>query len=151
MRHDKVGHFTNAEQDATTATERRSGKVEHAEPERLAGQPVSDQAVRCGGSIGDDLRLTVHVHSERANRCWCCPGIGAAGAVGEVADRIAELLAGGPPEGDGLVLAGLAGGGSSVLIWVLRLASTAARARVSWALAAPCPPVAPRGADVSRW
>jgi hypothetical protein len=58
MRHDKVGHFTNAEQDAATATERRSGKVEHAEPERLAGQPVSDQAVRCGGSIGDDLRLT---------------------------------------------------------------------------------------------
>src|SRR5215472_13547663 len=40
---------------------------------------------------------------------------------------------------------------SSALIWVLRLASTAARARVTWALAAPCSPVAPRGAEVSRW
>src|SRR5215472_17223741 len=39
------------------------------------------------------------------------PGMVVAGAVGEVADRIAELLADGPPEGDGLVLAGLAGGG----------------------------------------
>ena len=38
---------------------------------------------------------------------------------------------------------------SSALIWVFRLASTAARARVTWALAAPASPVAPRGADVS--
>src|SRR5215831_21050997 len=40
----------------------------------------------------------------------CGPGGVVAGAVGEVADRVAELLAGGPAEGDGLVLAGLAGG-----------------------------------------
>ena len=132
------------------------------------------------------------------------PRIGVPGAVGEVADRVAELFADGPAEGDGLVLAGLAGGrrgagrqisawgsgnfarqspisdssraartvpergsevkmwpsacaaswaaicASSALIWVFRLASTAARARVTWALAAPCPPVAPRGADLSR-
>jgi hypothetical protein len=38
------------------------------------------------------------------------PGAGVAGAVGEVADRAAELFADGPAEGDGLVLAGLAGG-----------------------------------------
>ena len=38
------------------------------------------------------------------------PGAGVAGAVGEVADRVAQLLADGPAEGDGLVLAGLAGG-----------------------------------------
>ena len=35
---------------------------------------------------------------------------GVPGAVGEVADRVAELFAEGPAEGDGLVLAGLAGG-----------------------------------------
>src|SRR5215813_930926 len=42
------------------------------------------------------------------------PRVVVAGAVGEVADRVAELLADGPAEGDGLVLAGLAGrwGGS---------------------------------------
>src|SRR5215469_8031756 len=133
------------------------------------------------------------------------PGAGVAGAVGEVADRVAQLLADRPAEGDGPVLAGLAGGrrgagqadqrlgsgnrarqspisvsrraarmvperGSEVkmwpsawlaswaaisasraLIWVFRLASKAARARVTWALAAPCSPLAPRGADVSRW
>src|SRR5262249_58909347 len=39
----------------------------------------------------------------------------------------------------------------SALIWVFRLASAAARALVTWALAAPRPPVAPRGADLSRW
>jgi len=38
------------------------------------------------------------------------PGAGVAGAVGEVADRIAQLFADRPAEGDGLVLAGLAGG-----------------------------------------
>jgi hypothetical protein len=38
------------------------------------------------------------------------PGAGVAGAVGEVTDPIAQLLADGPAEGDGLVLAGLAGG-----------------------------------------
>ena len=38
------------------------------------------------------------------------PGAGVAGAVGEVADRVAQLFADGPAEGDGLVLAGLAGG-----------------------------------------
>ena len=38
------------------------------------------------------------------------PGAGVPGSVGEVADRVAELLTDGPAEGDGLVLAGLAGG-----------------------------------------
>ena len=38
------------------------------------------------------------------------PGAGVAGAVGEVADRVAQLFADGPAEGDGFVLAGLAGG-----------------------------------------
>ena len=132
------------------------------------------------------------------------PGAGVAGAVGEVADRVAELVADGPAEGDGLVLAGLAVDGaaparqisawgpgnfarqspisvsrraarmvpergsevqirpsawlaswaaicaSRCLIWVFRVASTAARARVTWALAARCSPVAPRGAALSR-
>src|SRR5262249_1698913 len=39
---------------------------------------------------------------------------------------------------------------SSALIWVLRVASTAARALVTRALAAPASPVAPRGAAISR-
>src|SRR5271170_7437952 len=39
------------------------------------------------------------------------PGAGAAGVAGEVAERVAELLVGSPPEGDGLDFAGLAGGG----------------------------------------
>jgi hypothetical protein len=33
MRHDKIRHFTKAEQDAVTATEWRGGKAEHAEPD----------------------------------------------------------------------------------------------------------------------
>src|SRR6185437_2804776 len=132
------------------------------------------------------------------------PGAGVAGAVGEVADRAAQLLADGPAEGDGFVLAGLAGGrrgagqadqclgvgeagpavadlgqqpggadgaragsevktcpsacsaswaaiwASSALIWVFKLASTAASARDTWALAAPASPLTPRGAHLSR-
>jgi hypothetical protein len=38
------------------------------------------------------------------------PGAGVPGAAGEVADRVTQLLADGPAEGGGLVLAGLAGG-----------------------------------------
>ena len=38
------------------------------------------------------------------------PGAGPPGAAGEVADRVTQLLADGPAEGGGLVLAGLAGG-----------------------------------------
>jgi len=38
-------------------------------------------------------------------------GVGASAVGGEVADGVAELLVNGPAEGDGLLLAGLAGGG----------------------------------------
>src|SRR5262249_3831704 len=39
------------------------------------------------------------------------PGVGADGVASEVADGVAELLVGRPPEVDGAVLAGLAGAG----------------------------------------
>src|SRR5215207_9702808 len=39
------------------------------------------------------------------------PGVGVAGVAGEVAQGVAQLLVGSPAEGDGLDLAGLAGGG----------------------------------------
>jgi hypothetical protein len=39
------------------------------------------------------------------------PGVGVAGVAGEVGEGIAQLLVGGPAEGDGPDLAGLSGGG----------------------------------------
>ena len=127
-----------------------------------------------------------------------------AGAVGEVADRVAQLLADGPAEGDGLVLAGMkrvdgAAPARQISAWgfgeagpavkALGKPPDAAQARLSHAArsrslvglpatcsvsarpgsdlgaeagehggqgagrgrAAPSSPVAPRGADASRW
>ncbi len=54
-----------------------------------------------GVAVASGARLVVEVGG---------PGVGVAGVAGEVHDGLAQLLVAGEPEGDGLVLAGLAGG-----------------------------------------